>query len=105
MLRFERGYNHYVIQTSVLERLDVRKARELVDGFAPGDVPYLDLGEPSWFTNDADRRDYWVQHAPEIVRWARVHGFANPRARFGTGSHSQPTPSSGPTTRSRFSNT
>jgi len=69
-----------VTQTAVLERLDVRRARELVDGFAPLDAPYSDLGEPSWFTNDTDRRDYWVQHAPTIVRWARDHGFANPRA-------------------------
>jgi hypothetical protein len=60
--------------------LDVDKARELVDGYAPPEAPYRDLGEPSWFPTDADRRRYWVDHAPTVVTWAREHGFAHPRA-------------------------
>ena len=62
------------------ETLDVLKARELVDGFAPERAPYRDLGEPSWFPNDVERRRYWVDHASAIVTWAREHGFAHPRA-------------------------
>jgi hypothetical protein len=61
--------------------LDVRKARELIDGYAVGG-PYLDLGEPSWFATDAERRTYWVEHAPAIVAWARANGFAHPAAAF-----------------------
>lgn len=65
---------------SVRESLDVRKARELVDGFASSDAPFRDFGEPSWFASDASRRSYWIDHAPEVVTWAREHGFAQPRA-------------------------
>lgn len=61
--------------------LDLRKARELIDGFAP-DAPYFDLGEPSWFATDADRRSYWLDYAPAIVVWGRSHGFAHPAAAF-----------------------
>ncbi len=60
--------------------LDVGKARELVDGYAPRTAPYLDLGEPSWFPGEAARRAYWLGHATEIVRWARGLGLANPHA-------------------------
>jgi hypothetical protein len=60
--------------------LDVDKARELIDGFAPDDAPYRDLGEPSWFATDAERRSYWNAHAAGVVAWARDHGFAHPRA-------------------------
>jgi hypothetical protein len=62
-------------------RLDLRKVRELIDGFAPGG-PYRDLGEPSWFVTDAARRSFWLEHAVEIVSWARAHGFAHPAAAF-----------------------
>jgi hypothetical protein len=68
-------------QTLAATQLDVAKARELIDGYAPGGR-YLDLGEPSWFPNDAERRDYWVEHAVEVVCWARAHGFAHPAAAF-----------------------
>lgn len=61
--------------------LDLYKARELIDGHAPGG-PYRDLGEPSWFPVDAARRAYWVEHAGEIVAWARAHGYAHPAAAF-----------------------
>lgn len=61
--------------------VDVRKARELIDGYAPG-APYRDLGEPSWFETDAERRVYWIDHASAIVAWARAHGFAHPAAAF-----------------------
>ncbi len=60
--------------------LDVGKARELIDGYAPAEAPFRDLGEPSWFATDSQRRASWVEHAPEIVAWAREHGFAHPRA-------------------------
>lgn len=60
--------------------LDVRKARELVDGYAPAEAPFVDLGEPSWFGSDFDRRSYWLEHAPGIVVWAREHGFPHPKA-------------------------
>jgi hypothetical protein len=60
--------------------LDVDKARELVDGYAPSAAPHRDLGEPSWFATDGERRRYWHEHATEVVRWAREHGFASPRA-------------------------
>jgi hypothetical protein len=62
-------------------RLDLRKVRELIDGFAPGG-PYRDLGEPSWFATDAARRSFWLEHAVEIVSWARANGFAHPAAAF-----------------------
>ncbi len=62
------------------EALDPDKARELVDGYAPPEAPYWDLGEPSWFASDADRRRYWLEHSARIVAWGRGHGFANPRA-------------------------
>jgi hypothetical protein len=62
------------------ETLDPDKARELVDGYAPSEAPYRDLGEPSWFATDAERRLYWLQHAARVVAWGRGHGFANPRA-------------------------
>ncbi len=61
--------------------LDVRKARELIDGHVAGG-PYHDLGEPSWFESDVERRAYWLEHATEIVAWARAHGFAHPAAAF-----------------------
>jgi hypothetical protein len=61
--------------------LDLRKARELIDGHAPGG-PFRDLGEPSWFVSDVERRGYWLEHAAEIVAWARAHGFAHPSAAF-----------------------
>lgn len=64
---------------SILQ-LDVDKARELVDGYAPASAPYRDLGEPSWFATSAERRRYWHEHAAEVVRWARKHGFPSPRA-------------------------
>jgi hypothetical protein len=62
------------------DQLDTRKARELIDGYAPRAAPFRDHGEPSWFRTEADRRDYWLTEAPAIVAWAREHGFANPRA-------------------------
>jgi hypothetical protein len=62
-------------------RLDLHKARELIDGYAVGG-PYRDLGEPSWFATDAARRAYWMEHAADIVAWARTHGFAHPAAAF-----------------------
>jgi hypothetical protein len=62
-------------------RLDLRKVRELIDGYAP-DGPYRDLGEPSWFATDAARRSFWLDHAVDIVSWARAHGFAHPGAAF-----------------------
>ncbi len=61
--------------------LDLRKARELIDGYAP-DAPFENFGEPSWFRTDAERRRYWLEHAPAIVSWARAHGFAHPAAAF-----------------------
>ena len=60
--------------------LDVRKARELVDGFAPREAPFAELGEPSWFRTDSERRSYWLSHAAGIVAWAREHGFPHPKA-------------------------
>jgi hypothetical protein len=60
--------------------LDTRKARELIDGYAPASAPFRASGEPSWFRSDAERRDYWLAEAPAIVAWAREHGFAPPRA-------------------------
>jgi hypothetical protein len=60
--------------------LDVRKARELVDGFAPPEAPYRERGEPSWFGCDADRRTYWLRHAAEIVTWARNRSLGPPLA-------------------------
>jgi hypothetical protein len=60
--------------------LDVRKARELVDGFAPPEAPHRELGKPSWFGCDADRRTYWLQHAAEIVTWARNRSFGPAQA-------------------------
>ena len=60
--------------------LDVRKARELVDGFAPPEAPFSYLGEPSWFRTESERRSYWLEHAPGIVGWAREHGFPHPKA-------------------------
>jgi hypothetical protein len=69
------------VQTPTRHALDVRKARELIDGHAPG-APYQDLGEPSWFATDRERRSYWAEHAVEIVSWARSHGFALPAAAF-----------------------
>ncbi|HEY3724482.1 MAG TPA: hypothetical protein VGN59_14110 [Acidimicrobiia bacterium] len=65
---------------STFEALDVLRARELTDGYAPDDAPFRDLGEPSWFRTDADRRRYWLAHAAEVVAWARHHGFPQPRA-------------------------
>ena len=62
------------------DHLDTRKARELIDGFAPESAPYREHGEPSWFRDEAERRDYWLAEAHAIVAWAREHGFANPRA-------------------------
>ena len=70
-----------VMATSTVTRFDVRRARELVDGHAPG-APYMDLGEPSWFRDDNERRVFWFEHAVEIVTWARAHGFAHPAAAF-----------------------
>lgn len=64
----------------IAEHLDTGKARELIDGFVPESAPYRELGEPSWFRTDAERRDYWLAEAPAIVVWAREHGFASPRA-------------------------
>jgi hypothetical protein len=64
----------------VFDALDVRKARELVDGYGSPEAPYRDLGEPSWFATNSERRDYWFAHAAAIVAWARDHGFAQPRA-------------------------
>jgi len=61
--------------------LDVRKARELIDGYAVGGS-FSDLGEPSWFATDSERRRYWIEHAAEVVAWARTHGFAHPAAAF-----------------------
>jgi hypothetical protein len=61
-------------------QLDTGKARELIDGYAPESAPYRELGEPSWFRTEAERRDYWLAEAPAIVAWAREHGFANPCA-------------------------
>jgi hypothetical protein len=61
-------------------QLDIEKARELIDGFAPESAPYREHGQPSWFRSEAERRDYWLAEAPTIVAWAREHGFANPRA-------------------------
>lgn len=61
-------------------RLDLGKARELIDGFAPAAAPYRDCGEPSWFRTEAERREYWLVEASAIVAWAREHGFAHPRA-------------------------
>jgi len=63
------------------QRLDLRKARELIDGYAP-DGPFRDLGEPSWFADDGCRRRFWLAHSVEIVAWARAHGFAHPAAAF-----------------------
>jgi hypothetical protein len=63
-----------------LDILDVDKARELVDGFAPADAPYRDLGEPSWFASDRERRRFWDENAAAIVAWARDHSFASPSA-------------------------
>ena len=60
--------------------LDVLKARELVDGYAPMEAPYRDMGEPSWFRTDSERRHYWLQHAAGVVGWAREHGFPHPKA-------------------------
>jgi hypothetical protein len=31
---------------------------------------------------DAARRSFWLEHAVEIVSWARAHGFAHPAAAF-----------------------
>jgi hypothetical protein len=70
-----------VLQLDAPGRLDLRKARELIDGYAPG-APYRDLGEPSWFPSDSSRRSYWLEHAVEIVSWARAHGYAHPSAAF-----------------------
>jgi hypothetical protein len=70
-----------VLQLEAPSGLDLRKARELIDGYAPGG-PYRDLGEPSWFASDSSRRSYWLAHAVEIVGWARAHGFAHPSAAF-----------------------
>jgi hypothetical protein len=61
--------------------LDTGKTRELIDGYAM-DAPFRDLGEPSWFATDRERRAYWTDHATEIVTWARAHGFAHPAAAF-----------------------
>ncbi len=74
------GTNADMTAVQVRQEFDVLKARELVDGFASEEAPFLDLGEPSWFPTDADRRRYWIDHAPEVVTWAREHGFAQPRA-------------------------
>ena len=76
----ERGYPHAMALPLIEEQLDTRKARELIDGDAPESAPYRNLGAPSWFRNEADRRDYWLAEAPVIVAWAREHGFAYPRA-------------------------
>ena len=45
--------------------IDPDRARELVDGYAPPDAPYRDVGEPSWFATDAERRRYWIEHAAQ----------------------------------------
>jgi hypothetical protein len=75
------GYYAYVTLTlDRLNTLDLDLARELVDGYAPADAPYRDLGEPSWFATDRDRRRYWIENAAAIVAWARGHGFASPKA-------------------------
>ncbi len=51
-----------------------------MDGYAAPSAPYRDLGEPSWFGTEGERRRYWYEHATEVVHWAREHGFAHPRA-------------------------
>lgn len=64
----------------IVEGLDTEMARELIDGYAPDHAPYRNRGEPSWFADDANRREYWLAEAPAIVVWARQHGFPPPRA-------------------------
>jgi hypothetical protein len=66
--------------SGIAEALDPDMARELVDGYASDDAQYRDLGEPSWFPTDADRRRYWLRHSARIVAWGREHGFGSPRA-------------------------
>ena len=65
---------------SAFAPLDVQKARELVDGYAPPDAPFHDCGAPSWFACDADRRSYWLQHSAEIVTWSRNRSLGPPQA-------------------------
>jgi hypothetical protein len=60
--------------------LDVRKARELIDGYVPSEALFSDHGKRSWFRTDRERRSYWLEHAPGIVVWARQNGFPHPKA-------------------------